>query len=282
MTQESAQSTANPTRAFAASATWDKIAEDYETLAEPFTGQYALAALELAGGVRPGERVLDIAAGTGALALAAARGGASVLATDFSPGMVARLTVRLREQGAVGSEARVMDGQALDLEDASFDAAFAMFGVMMFSDWQRGLAEMARVVRPGGRGCVGVWAKPEGAGPTPVFHATYRQVFPDKPIPAHPPAMTILADPASFQAEMKAAGFRDVILQTIRGVYRAPSARWMAENIDRIFRFSPLYTNLDADGQRRINEAIETAWENYETPDGIQVPSEAHIAVGRR
>ena len=282
MTQERDRSTENSTRAFAESTTWDKVAEDYEDLAEPFTRQYATAALALAGGVRPGERVLDVAAGTGALALEAARCGARVLATDFSPGMVARLADRFREHGAEGSEARVMDGQALDLADASFDAAFAMFGVMMFHDWRRGLSELARVVRPGGRGCVGVWAQAEGAGPTPVFHETYRRVLPDKPIPPTPPAMTRLADPAGFRAEMEAAGFRDVVVQTISGVYEVPSAGWMAENMDRVFRFSPLYTDLDAEGKRRIDAAIETAWERYETPEGIRIPSDAHIAVGRR
>ena len=282
MTQERDRSTENSTRAFAEATTWDTIAANYEELAEPFTRQYAVAALALAGGVQSGERVLDVAAGTGALALAAAKGGAKVLATDFSTGMVARLADRFREQGAEGSEARVMDGQALDLADASFDAAFAMFGVMMFPDWRRGLAELARVVRPGGRGCVGVWAKAEGAGPMPTFHETYRRVFPKKPIPPTPPAMTRLADPAGFRAEMEAAGFRDVVVQTISGVFEAPSAGWMAENMDRIFRFSPLYTDLDAEGKRQISAAIETAWERYETPGGIRIPADAHIAVGHR
>jgi len=68
--------------------TWDAVAADYEALAEPFTRRYAEETLALAGGVAPGERVLDVAAGIGALALAAARAGARVLATDFSPGIV--------------------------------------------------------------------------------------------------------------------------------------------------------------------------------------------------
>src|SRR3546814_3820403 len=83
----------------------------------------------------------------GALALVAARAGASVLATDFSFGMVsAILAHRL-----AGLEAEVMDGHALDLPDGGFDAAFSMFGIMLFADWRKGLAEMARVVHPGDR-----------------------------------------------------------------------------------------------------------------------------------
>jgi len=105
---------------------WDAAAADYGAFAEPFTRQFAEAALHLAGGIQLGGRVLDAAAGTGALTLAAARAGARVLATDFSPGMVARLSGRLAEAGlGPTASAQVMDGQALSLEDASFDAAFS-------------------------------------------------------------------------------------------------------------------------------------------------------------
>jgi len=263
-------------------ATWDAIATDYEDLAEPFTRQYAEAALRLAGGVRPGEAVLDVAAGTGAFTLLAARGGAHVLGTDFSPGMVARLAARLAAEGRDGCEARVMDGQALDLADASFDAAFSTFGIMLFPDWRRGLSEPARVVRPGGRGCVAVWATAEGAGPTPVFSETYRRVFPNAATPPAAPGMTQLTDPTVLQAEMEAAGFHEVVVHTVGGVFEAPSARWMTANMDRMFRFMPLFTALDAHDRNRLGEAMQNAWGRYETPTGIRVPADAHIAVGRR
>ena len=90
--------------------------------------------------------MLDVAAGTGALTLAAARTGAHVLATDFSPGMVARIAAA----NLPNVEASVMDGQALDLADGCFDAVFSIFGVIMFPDWRKGLSEMGRVTRPGG------------------------------------------------------------------------------------------------------------------------------------
>ena len=62
-----------------------------------------------------------------------------------------------------------MDGEALTVADASFDAAFSIFGVMLFSDWRRGLREQARVVRPGGKACVATWAEPPGGGPFVVM-----------------------------------------------------------------------------------------------------------------
>ncbi len=119
---------------------WDSAAERYEKNAHPYTARYVDAALARVP-LTPASSVLDVAAGTGALAIAAAQTGAQVLATDFSPGMVARIAAK----AIPNVEARVMDGQALDLPDAGFDAVFSIFGVFMFPDWRKGLAEMARV-----------------------------------------------------------------------------------------------------------------------------------------
>ncbi len=128
---------------------WDTAARHYAKTAHPFTSLYAEAALSRVV-LTPDSRVLDVAAGTGALALAAARSGAHVLATDFSPGMVACIAAA----GLPNIDAQLMDGQALALPDASFDAVFSIFGVIMFPDWRKGLAEMARVTRFGGFGVV--------------------------------------------------------------------------------------------------------------------------------
>jgi demethylmenaquinone methyltransferase/2-methoxy-6-polyprenyl-1,4-benzoquinol methylase len=100
--------------------------------------------------VGPGDRVLDVATGTGDLALELARrvsGGGEVVGSDFSEGMLARARVK------AGPTIRFEWGDALALPyaDDSFDAATVGFGARNFSDLPRGLAEMARVVRPGGR-----------------------------------------------------------------------------------------------------------------------------------
>ena len=91
-----------------------------------------------------------MAAGTGALSVAAARRGASVLAVDSSTGMMAYLAERATREGLADLDTRVMDGQKSDLPDASFDLACSAFGVMLFPDHRAGLAEMRRVLAPGG------------------------------------------------------------------------------------------------------------------------------------
>lgn len=261
---------------------WDTVAADYEAMAEPFTGQYARAALALAGGVRRGMDVLDVAAGTGALTLAAARDGAHVLGTDFSPAMVARLSARLEAGRYANCAARVMDGQALDLDEATFDLAFSIFGIIAFPDWRRGLAELARVVRPGGRGCVAVWTRTEGAGPSIAFDEAYRLMEPDAISPPSPPGVIIMADAQGLAGTMADAGFKNVSVHTIAGAFEAPSAAWMIGNIDRLFRLVPRFAALDEDDRSKLIAKLGIVLPKYETRVGLRIPSDAHVAIGER
>jgi demethylmenaquinone methyltransferase/2-methoxy-6-polyprenyl-1,4-benzoquinol methylase len=96
--------------------------------------------------VGPGTRALDVATGTGDLAIALARRGSEVVGSDFSEGMLER--ARAKSAGVVWEQANAL---ALPYPDDAFDAATVGFGARNFSDLRQGLAEMARVVRPGGR-----------------------------------------------------------------------------------------------------------------------------------
>ena len=132
---------------------WEAIAQGYDEFVTPTHLSLGGEALARAG-VAPGARFLDVAAGSGALSLPAARLGARVTATDITPAMLERLGERARQEG-LDVETRVMDGHALELEDDSFDAAGSQYGVMLFPDLPRALREMKRVTRPGGRGVPG-------------------------------------------------------------------------------------------------------------------------------
>src|SRR5437764_3624940 len=98
---------------------WSAVAEPYDRFSQQVTLPFAEDAARLVR-IDQATSVLDVAAGTGNFAFAAARRGAHVLATDFAPGMIDRLKERAREE-RLTVETAVMDGQALELPDRSFD-----------------------------------------------------------------------------------------------------------------------------------------------------------------
>jgi demethylmenaquinone methyltransferase/2-methoxy-6-polyprenyl-1,4-benzoquinol methylase len=128
---------------------FDRIAGVYDVMNSVMTAglhhRWRERAVDLAR-VGPGSRALDVATGTGDLAIALAARGADVVGSDFSEGMLERARVK-------SSAVRWEHGNALELPypDDSFDASTVGFGARNFSDLARGLGEMARVVRPGGR-----------------------------------------------------------------------------------------------------------------------------------
>ncbi len=130
-------------------AMFDRIAGVYDVMNSVMTAglhhRWRRRAIDLAG-VGPGSRVLDVATGTGDLAIEAASRGAEVIGSDFSEGMLARA----REK-APGITFEQGDALALAYPDDAFDACTVGFGARNFADLDRGLSEMARVVRPGGR-----------------------------------------------------------------------------------------------------------------------------------
>jgi demethylmenaquinone methyltransferase/2-methoxy-6-polyprenyl-1,4-benzoquinol methylase len=133
-------------------AMFDRIAGVYDLMNTAMTAglhhQWRQRAVDLAA-VGPGDRVLDVATGTGDLAIALAgrvEPGGEVVGSDFSEGMLARARAK-----APGLRFEWGDAQALPYGDGEFAAATVGFGARNFADLRAGLSEMARVVRPGGR-----------------------------------------------------------------------------------------------------------------------------------
>lgn len=251
---------------------WDGQS-DYQKMAHGFTSVYAERAWQAAALPR-GVTVLDIACGAGALALVAAREGAQVLATDFSAGMVSAVL----SHGLPNVDALVMDGQALDLPDACFDAAFSIFGIMLFPDWRKGLAEMARVVRPGGLGCVASWKHPAGAAANLLLADRVAALFPDAAQPAPIDGMNHFRDPARFEAALVAAGFADVRIVEATSDYLVDMAA-LADPA-RLFQFSPIWPALDEDRREAVLASIRASV--AAAGGALPVPSPALIALARR
>jgi demethylmenaquinone methyltransferase / 2-methoxy-6-polyprenyl-1,4-benzoquinol methylase len=171
--------------------------------------------------LRPGECALDVATGTGDLALELVRRTGptgAVVGTDFSEAMLARARSKASAKRAAGVRFELADALALPYPDSSFDAATVGFGARNFSDLGGGLREMVRVVRPGGRVVV-----LEITTPTRLPLSLFYGLWFDRLVPAAgrwlgfsgayeylPRSVRSFLPPEDLAAEMVAAGARDV------------------------------------------------------------------------
>ncbi|MBI4271746.1 MAG: methyltransferase domain-containing protein [Candidatus Rokubacteria bacterium] len=204
-------------------AAWDGIAAGYDETVTPSHLRLGQEGLRRAG-LRPGTRFLDVAAGSGALSIPAARLGARVLSVDISPGMLGRLEARARSEGLT-VETRVMDGHALALQDDVFDVAGSQFGVMLFPDMPRGVRELARVTRPGGRVLVTAFGTPAEIEFLAFFVRAVQAAVPGFTGPPMDPMPLPfqLQDPERLRRELVGAGLTDVGVETITETLEFPS-----------------------------------------------------------
>jgi ubiquinone/menaquinone biosynthesis C-methylase UbiE len=265
-------------------AAWDSIAAGYDVFVTPAHLWLASEALQRVG-LRPRMRFLDVAAGSGALSIPAARLGAQVLAVDLSPAMIERLEARARDEGLSNLEAKVMDGHALELEDDTFDAAGSQFGIMLFPDLAQGLHEMARVTKPGGR----VLMVTFGLLPTLEFLGFFMGAmqaavpgfsgFPGDSLPL--PCQ--VGDPEVLRSRMFDAGLRDVKLDTVDFTMEF---RTGAEFYDLVTHSNPIGAALVADlteQQRAEVRQVLDGMLRERSHGGIAVLHNAvHIAVGTK
>lgn len=254
---------------------WDATVDAYAKFAERETGAFAAPLLALAA-VRAGEHALDIAAGTGALTLTLATTGATVSAIDWSPGMATHLAARLRTTYPARSfRVEAMDGQALTFADDSFDVALSLFGVMLFPDFRRGLSEMARVVRPGGRCAIGSWV--DLTAPMRLLHdaaAMIGQPQPDMAVEG----MAAMATVEGMTAELTGIGLTEIRTEQVTLPWRA-TRRDVAETSPQMLALMPPWPSL-SDGQRRDVQAAMHIIADRDA--ALPFESTAMLGVGRK
>jgi ubiquinone/menaquinone biosynthesis C-methylase UbiE len=210
-------------------AAWDKIAPGYDKTRDAYARTWVGSEGLRRAGLRSGMRFLDVAAGSGSLSIPAARLGAQVLATDLSSVMLDLLNKRARDEGLT-IETQVMDGHALELDDNSFDMAGSQFGVMLFPDMPKGIREMTRVVKPGGRVLISAYGDPHQIEFLGFLIGAVQSVRPDfNGPPMDPPPLEFqLSDPERLRKELSAAGLKDVKVETITEMteFRSGKEMW--------------------------------------------------------
>ena len=189
---------------------WNAIAPRYDRFTTSMNQLFAekvLGRLDLG----PGIRLLDVACGSGALAIPAARRGARVMAVDFAPAMIERLLARACAERLPAVTGREMNGESLEFPDDTFDMTASQNGISLFSDLKAGLREAVRVTKPGGAVLIIAFGSPHRAESIGFLLGALRAAVPGFTPPINPPSLPFqLADPDRFSRELAEAGLTDV------------------------------------------------------------------------
>ena len=148
MTRETQENSAVLEKNVKAANMWSSGGRAYEEVSHGVSEGIRHAVMRLAP--EEGERVLDIATGTGLTARHISRSGAKVTGVDIAHGLL-EAARQLAEEEGLSIDWQLGDAEQLPFPDASFDAAASTFGIMFASDQDAAISELARVVRPGGR-----------------------------------------------------------------------------------------------------------------------------------
>ncbi|MBT8452351.1 MAG: class I SAM-dependent methyltransferase [Deltaproteobacteria bacterium] len=215
-----------------------------------------------AAALRPGQRVVDVACGTGVLAAEAARAtspGGYIVGVDVNPGMLA--VARRKAPDIDWLEA---PAEALPFEAESFDAAVSQFGLMFFEDKQAATAEMWRVIRPGGRLTIAVWDSLEHTPGYSAVTSLLARLFGDD-VAALLQSPYSLGNEGALGALLERAGVSDPKVRRVPGEACFPSIRaWMHSDV----RGWTLADRLDDEQYERLVAQAEVELNRFVTTDG--------------
>ena len=246
---------------------------------------FAFYADDLAARVaaRAPARVLEIAAGTGVVTRALAialPASAGIVATDLNPGML-ETAVRVGTKRPV--QWRPADAMKLPFADAEFDVVVCQFGIMFFPDKQQALAEVHRVLHPGGAFVFNVWDRIEDNELADVVTTSLASFF-----PADPPRFMARTphgyhDRAAIEQDLRGAGFTTAAqITTIAARSTAPSARHAAI---AYCQGTPLRSEIEARDAARLGEATEACADAIARRFGggaVDAAIQAHVVVVER
>ncbi len=267
--------------------TWARCSSGWDTWDQVISAQLAPVGAAIIGSLDIAEDQLhlDIAAGTGepGLSIAQLAPQGRVVLTDLAPEMLAVAERRAVRQGVAHVQTTVCSAGDLPFEDSTFDSVSVRFGYMFFPDVAQATAELARVLRPGGRVCSSVWIRPEA---NPWTSIPMQAIAAEKEL-ASPgpdqPSMFRCAAPGYISALYEAAGLRDVAEWDVDVVLTTDSAEQYWEVVsEHVSSAVEALGHLDPEARERIRDVVIAHARAYETNGTVQVAGVARCIVGTK
>jgi ubiquinone/menaquinone biosynthesis C-methylase UbiE len=257
---------------------WDLAAAAYEPLWQTQLAEAQAAMLALAA-LAPGERVLDVACGTGLVSFDAARAvgrEGQVLGVDLSQKMIDTASAAARQCGLADVAFTRMDAESLDLADASFEVVLCALGLMYLPEPEQALREMRRVLRPGGRIALAVWGERSRCGWAPLFQIVDAEVASEVC-----PRFFRLGEDDALAHLCTDTGFEVTTTRRIEATLAYADA---AQACDAAFLGGPValaWSRLDAPARERVCARYLEAIEPWRDGRGYRVPGEFVVAAAR-
>ncbi len=255
-------------------------AERYERWVVPFvSGPWVAPLLDLVE-LRAGERVLDVACGTGVVSRLAARRVApsgTVTGVDLNEGMLS-VAGRLPLPPGLKIDWRQGSALALPFADRAFDVVVCQHGLMFFPDRLKALVEMRRVLMPAGRVAVSVWT-----GPSPYFTAQREGLtrYVSAEAASTGAVAFSLGDATELSGLLEDAGFRDVAVHLVRMTLRLPAPEEFLLNHLSALPPAELIAAAGEETRAALIAHMKDATRAYVDGYGLAVPQEVNVAIGR-
>lgn len=257
---------------------WDRAVEDYEQGWQAQLEPAQSLMLDMAA-PRPGDRVLDVACGTGLVSFRAAElvgTTGAVVGTDISQGMIDAARATAADRGIDHASFERGDAERLPFTDGIFDAALCGLGLMYVPDPESALGEMRRLLKPGGRVAVAVWGARRNCGWAEIFPITDARVASEVC-----PLFFRLGTEDTLACALQTAGFADIRQRRISTALHYASAE---EALAAVFRGGPValaYSRFDEATRGAVHAEYLNSIAAYRVGDGYRIPGEFVIAAAR-